>query len=156
VSLVIALGLVGCVGSSAGKQLYAGPLRSSNEVARLSGPIVSVDGQDVPSGGGSFFLLPGCHVVHIGGRIGDTSPVPGLSRSATLPSLVYAFRMRAGHSYSIAIEPEPELGRRSTFSAKVGATETDAQGKRSRVPAAHSSDDISECVRWAASGAASG
>lgn len=145
--LLVSSGLVGCVGTAKATRFYQGPERPRNEVARLSGPVARIDGNSVPTGGGTFDLLPGCHVVQIGGRIGDLSPTPVSGWSATLPPLVYAFRMQPGASYSISFEPEASLGRRSVGFGDIVAAERTAQGKLRVVPPARSREDVMACLQ---------
>lgn len=142
--------MLGCVGTSRATRLYPGAELPQEKLARLSGPIERVDGQEVSGGGGSFELLPGCHVVQIGGRVGDTGWAPQGAWSATLPRLIYALPMRAGRSYSISFEPEPALGRRSIGFGRIVARERDGQGHERILPAARSRADLTACLRDAA------
>jgi hypothetical protein len=100
-------------------------------VARLQGPIASVDGHEVPGGGNAFELLPGCHIVEIGGRVGRFDPQYG-GWVASLPALAYAFPMRANYTYSIDIEADPAIGVGPTGTGRIVARELDDRG-RSRV-----------------------
>lgn len=143
--------LVGCLGTSRGQPLYGGEQLPEEQVARLLGPIERVDGRAVPSGTGTFELLPGCHLVQIGGSVGSFKAAPESGWVATVPRQVYAFPMRAGHSYSITFEQEPELGMRAVGYGRVVAREDDRHGHRKVIPPAHSREDVAECVRLAAS-----
>ena len=68
-----------------------------------------------------------------------------------MPRLVYAFPMRAGHSYSIEFEPEPTLGTRAIGFGHIVARDDDRKGHRKLVRPAHTREDVAECVRLAAS-----
>ncbi len=91
----------GSIGQIRAYPLYANPEqpRQPQTLARLEGPIATVDGRDVASKGTVFELLPGCHVVTLRHKIGEG--VDDGAWSADLSTIVYAFRMRRGHRYSI-------------------------------------------------------
>jgi hypothetical protein len=103
VAFVAAVGGCGAVGAERGFPLYPGPRAGIDQVATLSGPIGTVDGQDVADKGSSTFeLRVGCHVVttktdffdhdvtiNIGGMMGHH------------PALTFAIPMRSGFSYVI-------------------------------------------------------
>lgn len=130
---MLAVALAGCIGREArGTQFYAGAERSRHEVARLIGPIAAVDGHKVRGHGGSLELLPGCHVVEVGGRVGQVDPRQG-GWSATLPHLGYAFQMRAGLSYVIEVQHDPVLGLDSYGTGRVLAFQQDAEGRKTYV-----------------------
>jgi hypothetical protein len=141
--------VAGCLRETRGEPLYAGAPLPKERVARLVGPIVRVDDISVTGGVRTFELLPGCHVVKIGGSIGSFKAAPEAGWVATVPHLFYAFPMRAGHTYSITFEPEPALGMRSVGFGRVVAREEDSSGHRKVVPAARSNADVAECVRLA-------
>lgn len=132
-SFVAGLVLAGCIGREArGVQFYAGAERSRSEVARLIGPLAAVDGHKVSGYGSSLELLPGCHVVEVGGRVGQVDPRQG-GWAATLPPLAYAFRMRAAFSYVIEVEHDPVLGLTSHGTGQVVAFEQDPEGRKTYV-----------------------
>lgn len=135
--------------SARGIPLYdsAGPVRERNSVSILMGQVTVVDDKPVDSGGAAFELLPGCHVVEIGGRVGRVDPRFG-GWVATLRPLTYAFRMRAGHSYSIEVEREPSLGLGPKGNARIIAFDRDPNGDGRAVPSAHNPEDIAACRRW--------
>ncbi|HVY30812.1 MAG TPA: hypothetical protein VHB79_29840 [Polyangiaceae bacterium] len=151
---LLSLGLLtGCIRTARGQQLYGGPQLPEERVARLVGPIERVDGNSVPAGVGTFELLPGCHLVQIGGSMGSFKSAPESGWSATVPREVYAFPMRAGRSYSITFEPEPALGMRSVGFGRIVAREDDGAGHHKVLRPAHTREDVNECVRLASGGA---
>jgi hypothetical protein len=115
--MVVALGLdfvivAGCISRNPrGIALYdASPAPpSSDGVAELVGPIVAVDGFEVKSRGNFFELLPGCHVVEIGGLAHHVDPRVG-GEVATVPHLTYTVWMSAGNTYVIELSREMSLG----------------------------------------------
>ena len=134
-----------------GVPLYSSsaPDRERNNAAVLIGPVTVVDGNNVASLGSVFELLPGCHVVEIGGRAGHVDSIAG-GWVATLPRLTYAFRMRAGHTYMIEVEPAPTLGFGPTGDAEIIATDHDGLGNDSPVPSVQNHDDLEACRQWTA------
>jgi hypothetical protein len=131
--------------------LYPGPSRPAGEVARLSGPIAKVDGVDVSRLGGSFDLLPGCHVVELKRKVGEGSV--GGAWSADLGHVTYALRMRAGQSYEINIRLQAgnsaSVGNATVGAASVEAVERDASGKTvANLLPARQATDIDACQRW--------
>jgi len=131
--------------------LYAGPARVEQELALLSGPVQTVDDVDVASHGSLFSLLPGCHIVKLRSRIGEGEL--GGAWSADTRGQIFAFRMRAGHSYSIEVRLVPGrdgLGSGTVGGAEIKAIERDANGSRLQtVAAAHSEAEIESCRAWA-------
>jgi hypothetical protein len=134
--------------------LYPGPARPTEEVARLSGPVVTVDGANVSSLGSSFTLLPGCHVVELQPRIGEGS-VSG-AWSAEIRHAVYAFKMKAGHSYEIDVHlraGNSSVGKGTVGGVKITAVERDPRGAvvGSTTPVRNSAD-AEACYAWAEGG----
>jgi len=141
------LSLGGCVGREArGAQLYSGQQRPREQVARLLGPITLVDGHEVSALGTSLELLPRCHVVEIGGRVGQVDPRQG-GWAATLPHLVYAFQMRAGHSYVIEVQHDAALGFGPHGTGRVVAFEQDPHGRKAYVPFVRNRAEVAACLR---------
>lgn len=117
-------------------------------VAKLSGPVIAVDGREVNAKGGVFELMPGCHVVVTGGRTGRFDQLYG-GYVASMPKLTYAFRMRAGHSYSVELVPDRRtLGTLSYAQARVVAHDEDAHGSSVAVTEAHDAASITACLAW--------
>ena len=144
---VLAFGcvLVACVGSDRrGVPLYADGPRARNEVAFLVGPITRVDGVDVPTRGHAFELLPGCHIVEIGGKEGGLSPQYG-GWIASFPHLTYAFEMQARATYTITFEVDPAVGQAENRPGQVVAREHDAHDRVRVIPFARSSADLERC-----------
>jgi hypothetical protein len=142
---------VACVGQERrGVPLYphSQQPRRREEVALLHGPITTVDDARVASGGAAFELLPGCHIVTVGGRTGNVDPLSHEGWVASLPLLTYAFRMRAGSSYSIDVEIDPALGQGPTGRGRIVAREQDAQGRTSIVPPVQDSSSVDDCRQW--------
>jgi hypothetical protein len=134
------------------RPLYDGPTRTAQEVAMLSGPVAKVDGVDVSEQGAVFALLPGCHVVTLQSRIGEGG-VSG-AWSADVRKQVYAFRMKAGNSYSIDVRLLPgnhSVGTANVGSVKILAIEQDGRGKKiGTLAPARGRADIEACHAWAA------
>jgi hypothetical protein len=130
--------------------LYAGPARVEQELALLSGPVQAVDGIDVSNHGSLFSLLPGCHIVKLRSRIGEGDV--GGAWSVDTHGRVYAFRMRAGHSYDIEVRLLPGkdgLGTSAVGGAEIKAIERDANGSRLQTVArVHGEADIESCRSW--------
>ncbi len=145
VALVLAWAASACVGSDRrGVPLYTGGPRGSDEVAILVGPITRVDGVDVPTRGHAFELLPGCHIVEIGGKEGALSPQYG-GWIASFPHLTYAFEMQARATYKITFEVDPSVGQPDNRPGQVVAREHDAQNRVRVIPFARSAADIKLC-----------
>lgn len=156
--MTTAIGLVGaavvlagltaaCVSNEArGTPLYpeSGQPRARGEVALLTGPIKAVDGKPVAGGGSSFELLPGCHVVEIGGRVGSMDPSQG-GWTATVPQLFYAFQMEAGGTYSIAFELGASAGQGPIGSGRIAARATSATGSVSEIEPAKDTAALQAC-----------
>jgi len=136
-------------------QLYEGPGRPTEEVARLGGPVATVDGVDVSRLGSSFALLPGCHVVVLKKKVGEGGV--GGAWSADLGHIVYAFRMKAGHAYEIDIHTQPGnggVGNANVGDVKIKAVERDLRGtslgavtpvrNQAEIEACHDSDGATQ------------
>jgi hypothetical protein len=139
---------VGCLDNRRGEPLYAhsGSPRARSEVALLTGPIRAVDGVELESRRSAFELLPGCHIVEIGGSVGHVDPSQG-GWAANLPRLTYAFRMRPGGSYSIEFERQASLGVGPMGWGRVVARADDDAG-RAVVPLVRARAEIDECLGW--------
>lgn len=146
---VAALLLSACItGGGHARPLYPGDARPPEQVARLFGPIGSVDGQDVSRLGKSFALLPGCHVVRPVGKIAEIDKTAPNSYVARVPpDLTYAFRMQAGHTYEVEIRPADNTGTTSVDAA-VRALDRDGKGGANAVPSIASTADIDACQAW--------
>jgi hypothetical protein len=99
---------------------------SSSTVVQLIGPIRSVDGKDVD--GTTFELLPGCHVVEIGGLEHHIDPRVG-GEIGTLPRLVYAVWMTAGHTYVVELSREPDFRSGPVSQVRILLREQDVEGR---------------------------
>jgi hypothetical protein len=139
----------GHLGKPRAVALYPNPdqRRAPHEIATLYGPIGSVDGRSVGSQGSRFELLPGCHVVTLRPRIGETSSSGTSAWMATLPPLVYAFRMRASHSYGIEHKVEHSSGPYGRFMLTAVEKGPDGAVVQPLGPAG-GEDDIQACRQW--------
>lgn len=139
--------LLSCGGGEVrGVALYPpGPPRTRSDVALLVGPVETVDGQNVGALGPLLELLPGCHVVEIGdriGHIGESESLISLSRSR-----VYAFRMRPAHTYRIEVARD-SVSCSGPRSSCMVAREEDRNGYVAFVPVAMSAYDLAACRQW--------
>jgi hypothetical protein len=135
------------LGTTRGVPLYEASdvPHARGEVALLLGPIKFVDGKDVGLLGSAFELLPGCHVVQIGGHAGHVDRETRGGWVTSLPSLIYAFQMRAGFTYTIDVALAPELGEGPMSSGRIIARERDAQGRVRVLPIAPDLATIDAC-----------
>jgi hypothetical protein len=142
--------LASCAHERRGIPLYAGaaPPRPRSEVALLYGPITFVDGERVAGKGDTFELLPGCHVVQIGGQTGNFGPLQQSGWITTLRPLTFAFRMTAGGTYAINLDMDPTLGLGPNGTAHVVARAQDAHGGITVVPTARARADVDACRQW--------
>ena len=124
-SLVLALLGFGCFASARGYQLYPGLRADSGAVAKLTGYVQWVDGEDVSKHGRSFELMPGCHTVTTPKSWGQVSESGGVV--ANTGPLTYAIRMQAGYSYRVEVKFAASAG--SPQSVRISAKELDPAGK---------------------------
>jgi hypothetical protein len=111
-------------------------------VALLLGPVELVDGEQVASGT-AFELLPGCHVVEIGGPAGQAGEHGGWA--ASVPSVVYAMHMRPGATYVISSELDSTFRSGPNERASILAREHDTQGNVRDIPIAKDAEVIEAC-----------
>ena len=142
--------LVGCLAPQRrGVSLYRAEQRLPRErVALLEGPIQAVDGVDLGSSGNATFeLLPGCHLVKLGGHIGKFDQHYG-GYVAVVPPRYYALPMQAGASYIFELQPGASLGKGSTTPLRLTAEERNRQGRiRALVPIRERAD-VEACQRF--------
>lgn len=161
---VCAIWIAGCLAMAGGcapraegpgYPLYPNPQNalSRDQVAQLVGvcsgmectpPIGSVDGQDVSTLGGTFDLLPGCHVVQLQERVIEANPMVMWSGSG--PRVLFAMKMRAAHRYVIKRDIIMDMGSRGRM--VMSAKEEAPDGNSSELLPARSSDEIRECQEW--------
>jgi hypothetical protein len=117
-------------GDAPGYPLYpaSGQRLPRDQVARLFGPIASVDGQDVSRLGGAYELLPGCHaVLTTSDAVESTNYVAVIGRTG-VRYLVLA--MRPGYSYIVKrplqADVEPHL-RITVFAQELDPTGAEVQ-----------------------------
>lgn len=125
-----------------GIALYPNPevRRPPDAVARLFGPIGSVDGREVQ--GDAFDLLPGCHVVALHTQMARDNGYVAWSGQA--PATVFAIRMRPGHRYIIRREIAENMG---GHSGRIVLFARDEDSKGASVPfgPAQSAGDVHAC-----------
>jgi hypothetical protein len=116
---------------------HSGQALPGGALARVSGYVRYIDGQDVSGSGSSFELLPGCHLLSTPTRL----PVPAWPRADGAPlgvqtgELVFAVEMRVGYHYRVEVEPWS-----SAISVGVRVHEDNEHGVTTRVFAPLSSD----------------
>jgi hypothetical protein len=116
-------------------------------MARLFGPIGSVDGQDVSHMGKSFALLPGCHTVMLAEKTGQINDLGNGGYVASLPQhAVWAFRMQGGHTYEIAVRLDSQTG--PVGPLDIHAWDRDANGAPVEVAPIRSTLEVDECRKW--------
>ena len=129
--------------------LYPNPeqARAPREIARLIGPIGSVDGQDVKGLGKSFALLPGCHVVMLAEKTGQINNGGIGGYVASLPQhMVWAFRMEAQHAYEIDVQIDRSSG--PTGPLVIHAWDRDQQGGAKEVAPIRTTLEVDACRKW--------
>jgi hypothetical protein len=127
--LVFSAGLsCSCVSDQAPAPLYSASQQPSSpdEVATLHGDVGEVDGKFVSDHGGSFALLPGCHVVRVVESWGRMDPQSG-GVVVKVPRLLYALPMQGGHRYVVRIQTDL-----SGSSVNISASEEDSAGNVTR------------------------
>jgi hypothetical protein len=103
--LAFALSGVGCISVARPYQLYSPapqPL-APEQVSTLTGYLQFVDDKDVSELGGSFELLPGCHVIGTPSHWSERTPGVNSAVVATTGRWTFALPMRAGHRYRIEV-----------------------------------------------------
>ena len=136
-----------CVGQVRSYPLYPNPevRREAGRVAKLTGPVATVDGVNVASKGKFFELAPGCHVVTLLRKIGEG--YENAAWSEDLPKLVFAFKMTAGNVYSI--ETRHQMGTNQNGSVFVSAVERDGSGMViGQLPPSRGAADVEACKQW--------
>jgi hypothetical protein len=103
-----------------------------DEVARLYGPITSVDGRDVSALGGAFELLPGCHTVVTEGQPLDSTTYTAVSGRRP-PGKYFVLPMRPGHSYYIKQVSSADVSTISPIRVTIFAEEFDHGGASQKV-----------------------
>jgi hypothetical protein len=80
---------------------------SPGAVATLYGDVRDVDGKFVSEHGGTFELLPGCHVVGVVETWGRMDMDKNSGVVANLPRVAFAMPMQAGRRYVVEIQARP-------------------------------------------------
>jgi hypothetical protein len=134
-----------------GYPLYpvAGARLPREQIARLFGPIASVDGRDVATLGNAFEVLPGCHVVLTrGDAVESTNYVAVIGHPN---GRFFALTVKPGYTYIVKREIQDQLStmylRSDTF-----AEEHDAAGAQTQIlQPVHKPDELAACRDDAAS-----
>jgi hypothetical protein len=131
-----------------GMPLYAAtaPL-ARDAVAELTGPIAKVDGRVVIDQGGSFEVLPGCHVVELDRRMNaDTYSVTGgVYLTGQYPETTYVIRMKAGARYTIQ-RSLPADSMSHVIHVRLSAREEEPSGKVTELFPMRDAAEIHGCV----------
>jgi hypothetical protein len=150
--MVLALTAAGCISVARPYQLYPPgpqPLRPE-QVATLTGYVQFVDDKDVSELGGSFELLPGCHVVGTPSHWSEQTPGVNSAVVATTGRWTFALPMRAGHRYRIEVNVVGVMTG-PTAPLTIKGFESDLGGNETReFEQATSPNDIEGCKKEAA------
>lgn len=115
-----------------------------NQIARVDGPIATMDGKDVVDQGGRFELSPGCHVVELDRRmIADGNNLSGgMYWTGQFTNATYAIHMKAGAHYEIRrdIFADGQSGR-----VVLSAREEEPSGAITDLEPAKSAEEIKAC-----------
>ena len=113
------------------------------QIARVFGPIASIDGRDVSSLGGAFDVLPGCHVVRTrADQLESTTYVTVIGHPG---GRVFALTTKPGYTYIVKREVSDRPGstylRADTFAQELTPTGGEAQV----IYPAQSPDELAAC-----------
>jgi hypothetical protein len=109
--------------------------------------IKAIDGRDVSTLDTAFELLQGCHIVETASRLLITNEV--MTWHGDIGMRTFAFRMRAGHSYTVKVELVQSMGssgRVLLFGVEQNSTGTETE----RIEVAKSAADLQACQAWGA------
>ena len=143
------VGAAGCIQHETAPAfaLYPGPRLAHDQVALLMGPVASVDGSPVPQNGTTLELLPRCHVVTTQTRLlaydNSTATNAQGEVTGTMPRLIYAMEMRAGHSYVLERQVQQVGG--NTANVMLNARDVDAGGHSTMLSPARTTQEIEAC-----------
>jgi hypothetical protein len=121
--------------------------RPPEQVARLFGPIASVDGRGVSRLGKSFSVLPGCHVVQLLEKVGSINTSNGGGYVGVTGGAVFALRMRASFTYEIDVQVQNVTGPVGQLSIQAWERPA-AGGNATAIAPARSVEEIADCQRW--------
>jgi hypothetical protein len=141
--LAVGCAVMGCANNFRGTALYPGVRRERTEVAQLVGPVTSVDFTPVPNQQGAFELLPGCHIVEIGGSFGGFTR--GSAWGIWIPHFFYAMQMQAQGRYTIEDATGAAVGLAPSMTSRVIAREEDAKGTVHVLQPASSGAELQQC-----------
>ncbi len=111
------------------------------QVARLFGPIDSVDGRNVVGLGDGFEVLPGCHVVRTRSDVVEsTSEVQILGHPR---GFAFAIHMQAGFTYVVKRQVLGDMGSQVRF--VTSADEIDGGGHVGTIAPAKNGDELEAC-----------
>jgi hypothetical protein len=137
----------GCAPSAdlPGVPLYpsSGPALPRAEVARLYGPIASVDGRSVDGMGDAYEVLPGCHSVVSRGEALDSTnyvAVVGVPRGKA-----FVLPMQAGFAYRVRQVTEGETTTVAVIHVRTFAEELDPSGASTGIIQPATGDALAAC-----------
>jgi hypothetical protein len=151
--MTFALSAAACISGAGVRpyQLYppAPQPLAPEQVSTLTGYVQFVDDKDVSSLGGSWELLPGCHVIGTPSHWGERSPGGNSAVVSTTGRWTFALPMRAGHQYRIEVIVGVMTAPTGTLTIK--GYERDLRGNQTReFERARSLKDIETCNAEAA------
>ena len=149
--MAFALSAATCISVARPYRLYrpAPQPLGPEQVSTLTGYVQFVDDKDVSSLGGSWELLPGCHVIGTPSHWGDQSAGGNFSVTATTGRWTFALPMKAGHQYRIEVRAGVLTA--PTGSLTIKGYESDLGGNKTReFERATSLKDIEACKKEAA------
>jgi hypothetical protein len=149
-AITIALLLAGCIAHGAEPHpLYPNPevRRPAEQVARVFGPIASIDGEDVHRLGRSFSVLPGCHIVQLLKKVGSINTSNGGGYVGITGGAVFALRMRANFTYEIDVQVQSVTGPVGQLAIQAWERPADGSSATAIAPA-KSAEEIADCQRW--------
>src|SRR5690606_21363117 len=77
-----------------------------DQVARVSGEIIAVDGQRIKQDTQRFEVLPGCHMLRMTGTVGYWSPNGNAGAQISMGEHEFGVHTEAGHKYFVELEHE--------------------------------------------------
>lgn len=143
-TLVLAVTLLGCGPRLVALYPHPERPRRADELATIAGPIASIDEQPVSSWGVAFQVVPGCHVVRLLERVGESNLEGTGGYVAVLSPLAYLFQTRAGYEYGFDRDARGGSGHFGQFS--IVAFERAPDGAVRTFGPARGKADIEACL----------
>lgn len=133
-TLLLAIdGLIACGPPPRGLPLYDAShgVLPLEQVARISGQIIAIDGQRIKQDTQRFEVLPGCHMLRMTGTVGYWTATATAGAQLYLGEHQFGVHTEAGHQYFVelehgALETSAPVGR---VQVQWVVKEFDAQGK---------------------------